>query len=131
MYHQTQFCDTQLSLRAIDHPKGALRDVEGRVSSSSSQDLLLEPIRSKLKDRIMTGWKEERKKSLRAQEPSPARMPEGRYSKDKPNLNRRVFRGGAPARSVGSKKEANAKTDSVSRRFVSYILFCLCLAGLS
>ena len=59
-------------------------------------------------------------------------MPEGRYSKDKPNLNRRVFRGGAPARAVGSKKEVTAKTDSVSLRFVSYnILFCICLGGLS
>ena len=33
----------QWSLRAIDHPKGALKDVEGRVASSSSQDLHWSP----------------------------------------------------------------------------------------
>jgi hypothetical protein len=80
---------------------------------------------------IMTEWKGERKKTVQRKRAIP-HMPEGRYSKDKPNPNLRVFRGGAPARAVGSKKEVTAKTDSVSRRFVSYnILFCLCLGGLS
>jgi hypothetical protein len=78
----------------------------------------------------MTEWKDERKKAVQRKRTIP-QMPEGPYSKDKPNPNRRVFRGGAPARAVGSKKEVTAKTDSLSRRFVSYILFCLCLGGLS
>ena len=74
--------------------------------------------------------KGERKKTVQRKRAMP-HMPEGSYSKDKPNPNRRVFRGGEPARAVGSKKEVTAKTDSVSWRFISYyILFGLCLGGL-